>query len=157
MAKVASKYMLGLSATPDRKDGLRKVFEWYIGPMVYMTKDKNEDFVEVQLISYDCDDKAYCKEEKTFKWDACMPRMINNICEYYPRTKLMLDLVEKYYKENRKILILSDRREHLNLMEKYIHKKIAPNNVGQYVGGMKPNELRVYRIKILVWNIFYGK
>jgi hypothetical protein len=28
MAKVASKYMLGLSATPDRKDGLRKVFEW---------------------------------------------------------------------------------------------------------------------------------
>ena len=28
MPKVASKYMLGLSATPDRKDGLRKVFEW---------------------------------------------------------------------------------------------------------------------------------
>ena len=102
--------MLGLSATPNRKDGLRKVFEWYIGPIVYMTKDKNEDFVEVQLISYDCDDQAYCKEEKTFKGDACMPRMINNICEYYPRTKLMLDLVEKYYKENRKILILSDRR-----------------------------------------------
>ena len=26
-------------------------------------------------------------------------------------------------------------------MERYIHEKIAPNNVGQYVGGMKPNQL----------------
>ena len=28
MPKVASKYMLGLSATPNRKDGLKRVFEW---------------------------------------------------------------------------------------------------------------------------------
>ena len=39
MLKVASKYMLGLPATPNRKDGLRKVFEWFIGPIVYMSKD----------------------------------------------------------------------------------------------------------------------
>ena len=32
---MASKYMLGLSATPDRKDGLRKVFEWFIESMVW--------------------------------------------------------------------------------------------------------------------------
>jgi len=50
MQKVSSKYMLGLSATPNRKDGLRKVFEWYIGPIVYIDKKKNEDYVEVQLI-----------------------------------------------------------------------------------------------------------
>ena len=46
MMKVASKYMLGLSATPDRKDGLRRVFEWYIGPMVYKTEEKNKDYIE---------------------------------------------------------------------------------------------------------------
>ena len=40
MQKVSSKYMLGLSATPNRKDGLTKVFEWYIGPIVYITKIK---------------------------------------------------------------------------------------------------------------------
>ena len=154
MQKVASKYMLGLSATPNRKDGLRKVFEWYIGPIVYMTKGKNEDYVEVQLIPYDCQDEKYCKEEKTFKGDACMPKMINNICEYYPRTKLILNLVKKYYKESRKILILSDRREHLNLMERYIHEKIAPNNVGQYVGGMKPNQLHESQGKDIILGTF---
>ena len=154
MQKVASKYMLGLSATPNRKDGLRKVFEWYIGPIVYMTKDKNTDYVEVQLIKYDCDDENYCKEEKTFKGDACMPRMINNICNYYMRTKLILDLTKKYYKDSRKILILSDRRDHLNLMEKYIHENIAPDNVGQYVGGMKPNQLRISQDKDIILGTF---
>tara|TARA_Y100000389_G_scaffold22767_1_gene19469 strand:- start:6371 stop:7798 length:1428 start_codon:yes stop_codon:yes gene_type:complete len=154
MQKVSSKYMLGLSATPNRKDGLRKVFEWYIGPVVYMTKDKNEDYVEVQLIKYDSLDQNYCKEEKTFKGDACMPRMINNICEYYPRTKTILDLVDKYYKESRKILILSDRREHLNIMEKYIHENIAPNNVGQYVGGMKPSQLHHSQEKDIILGTF---
>ena len=39
MRKVASKYMLGLSATPKRKDGLQWVFESFIGPIVYQTKD----------------------------------------------------------------------------------------------------------------------
>ena len=40
MAKVASKYMLGLSATPKRKDGLSKVFEWYIGDIVFIFKKR---------------------------------------------------------------------------------------------------------------------
>ena len=43
MAKVQSKYMLGLSATPNRKDGLRKVFEWYIGNIAYITKETQDD------------------------------------------------------------------------------------------------------------------
>ena len=154
MQKVSSKYMLGLSATPNRKDGLRKVFEWYIGPIVYMTKEKNEDYVEVQLINYDCLDETYCKEEKTFKGDACMPRMVNNICGYYMRTKLILDLIRKYFKLGRKLLVLSDRREHLNLMEKYIHENIAPDNVGQYVGGMKPNQLRISQEKDIILGTF---
>ena len=40
LPKVASKYMLGLSATPNRKDGLRCVFEWYIGNIVYKSQEK---------------------------------------------------------------------------------------------------------------------
>jgi len=67
---------------------------------------------------------------------------------------MILNLVDKYYKESRKILILSDRREHLNIMQKYIHENIAPNNVGQYVGGMKPNELRDSQEKDIILGTF---
>ena len=35
LPKIGNKYLLGLSATPKRKDGLSKVFHWYLGPVSY--------------------------------------------------------------------------------------------------------------------------
>ena len=139
MRKVASKYMLGLSATPKRKDGLSKVFEWFMGDIVYLQKKKNEDYAEVQLIECKFSDEKYNKEELNFRKDPCMPKMINNICEYSPRTELIVSLVQKYFEEKRSILILSDRRGHLNQLAEMINK-FTPT--GFYVGGMKPDELR---------------
>ncbi len=49
MQKVASKYMLGLSATPKRKDGLSKVFEWYMGDIVYLQKKKMKTMLKFNL------------------------------------------------------------------------------------------------------------
>lgn len=138
MAKVASKYMLGLSATPKRKDGLSKVFEWYMGDIVYNQKKKNEDYAEVQLIDCDFEEEDYCKVELTYTKDPCMPRMINNICNYLPRTQLIIDLTIKHHKEGRNVLILSDRRGHLDLM----YKMLSDYSRGFYVGGMKPADLR---------------
>ena len=40
LPKIACLYNLGLSATPKRKDGLSKVFEWYLGDMVYQVKKR---------------------------------------------------------------------------------------------------------------------
>ena len=147
MAKVASKYMLGLSATPDRKDGLRKVFEWYIGPMVYSSKtDVNKDFIETRIYEYDNQgDTQYSKIDKIHTKNGpkpCMPKMINNISDCIHRNNFINEIVKTEYMTGRKILILGDRREYLNRTEKWIKDNIDPNIVGQYVGGMKPSELR---------------
>ena len=115
MAKVASKYSLGLSATPKRKDGLTKVFEWFIGPIVFSQTTKNEDYAEVQLIP-ESDDSLYNKIELNFRKEPCMPKMINNICNYLPRTQMIVDLIKRYNQLGRTILILSDRREHLQTL-----------------------------------------
>ena len=138
MAKVTSKFMLGLSATPKRKDGLSKVFEWFMGDIVYLQTKKNEDYAEVQLIECNFKDEKYNKEELNFRKDPCMPKMINNICAYIPRTEMIKELVIKYQKEGRYILILSDRRKHLD----DLYKMLKGYSVGYYVGGMKPDELR---------------
>ena len=147
MAKVASKYMLGLSATPDRKDGLRKVFEWYIGPMVYSSKsDVNKDFIETRIYEYDnIQDIQYSKIDKIHTKNGpkpCMPRMINNISDCIHRNNFINELIKTEYIKGRKLLVLGDRREYLNRTEKWIKDNIDPNIVGQYVGGMKPAELR---------------
>ena len=151
MRKVASKYMLGLSATPKRKDGLSKVFEWFMGDIVYLQKKKNEDYAEVQLIECKFSDEKYSKEELNFRKDPCMPKMINNICDYYPRTELIVSLVKKYHDEKRSILILSDRREHLNQLATIIK---GFSSFGFYVGGMKPDELRDSQEKDIILATF---
>ena len=138
MAKIARRYMLGLSATPKRKDGLSKVFEWYMGDIVYNQVKKNEDYAEVQLIDCNFNDEKYNKEEVNFRKEPCMPKMINNICNYLPRTENIIELTLQYNKLGRNILILSDRRGHLTCM----YDLLKGYSRGYYVGGMKPDELR---------------
>ena len=77
--------------------------------------------------------------------------MINNICEYYPRTELIVSFVKKYFEEKRSILILSDRRSHLNLLAKIINQF---TETGFYVGGMKPDELRESQKKDIILATF---
>jgi superfamily II DNA or RNA helicase len=153
MMKVASKYSLGLSATPNRKDGLRKVFEWYIGPMVYMTTDKNQDYIETRIHEYSSNDLSYCKEETLYSGKLCYPRMINNICSYQPRQQFILELILKEHKIGRKILILSDRREFLTIILDTLNEHIQ-GVAGLYVGGMKPNELRDSQNKDIILGTF---
>ena len=71
-----------------------------------------------------------------------MPKMINNISDCIHRNNFINEIVKTEYETGRKILILGDRREYLNRTEKWIKHNIDPNIVGQYVGGMKPAELR---------------
>ena len=155
MIKVASKYMLGLSATPDRKDGLRKVFEWYIGPMVYSSvKEKNTDYIETRLYEYYDEDPIYSKLELTFRKKPCMPKMINNLCNHHPRNLFINQLLLTEFKLGRKILILSDRREYLNHTLKWCHENIKEEVAGLYVGGLKPNELRDSQEKDIILGTF---
>ena len=154
MAKVASKYMLGLSATPDRKDGLRKVFEWFIGPMVYFTKEKNKDYIETRIYEYYDEDPIYTKLELLYNKKPCLPRMINNICDHVPRNIFINEIIKSEYEKGRKILVLGDRREYLNRTQKWCHENIQNNIAGQYVGGLKPSELRDSQEKDIILGTF---
>ena len=139
MQKVASANMLGLSATPKRKDGLQWVFEQFIGPIVYQTKDVVTDGVEVNVIDYYSDNSEYTKPCLMYTGKPCLPKIINNICAYQPRTILLLELSKKYYEMGRKVIILSDRRAHLDMMLAWLNHQNIPS--GLYVGGMKPFDL----------------
>ena len=91
------------------------------------------------------DDYQYSKIDKIHTKNGpkpCMPRMINNISDCIHRNNFINDLIKTEYEKGRKLLVLGDRREYLNRTEKWIKENINTNIVGQYVGGMKPAELR---------------
>lgn len=152
MRKVASKYMLGLSATPKRKDGLQWVFESFIGPIVYMTKDVVTDGVEVNVIDYYSDDINYCKECLNYMGKPVLPKVINNVCAFWERTLVVLDLTKKYFEMGRKVIILSDRRNHLDVMLEWLTQHNIPS--GLYVGGMKPFDLHESQEKDVILGTF---
>ena len=152
MRKVASRNMLGLSATPKRKDGLQWVFESFIGPIVYMTKDIVTEGVEVNIVDYYSDDPHYSKQCLTYMGKPCIPKIINNVCDYWERTKVILDLCKINYELGRKVIILSDRRNHLDIMLSWLLQAGIPS--GLYVGGMKPFDLHESQEKDVILGTF---
>jgi superfamily II DNA or RNA helicase len=144
------KYMLALSATPNRLDGLTKVLKWYIGDYVFIgQKVIDNNNVIVKQISYISKDPDYSKEVLNYNGKLNTARMINNIVEYEPRITLIIDLLAPLIEEGRKILILSDRRIHLTSL--YTH--IINNNIasaGYYVGKLKPHELKETETKDII-------
>lgn len=152
LPKVSSKFMIGLSATPNRKDGLSKVFEWFIGDVFLTIKRKNH-VVIVNKVTLNIKDPEYSKEITNFRNKVNLPTMITNLTEYHERNLVIFKIIKFLAENDRRILFLSDRREHLNLINNYVCK----NNictVGYYVGGMKATSLKESEEKQLILGTF---
>ena len=147
--KINCHCMLGLSATPKRKDGLSKVFEHFIGDYVYKQTEKETRKVNVNMIQLD-NRYSYCREIHNYNKQLNMPRMITNICEFEGRTNLIIELIKIIIKDHsRQILVLSDRKSQLGELYKIIStNKIC--SVGYYVGGMKELDLKMSESKRLI-------
>lgn len=152
LPKIASKFMIGLSATPNRKDGLSKVFEWFIGDVFLQIKRKSHT-VLINKITLNLKDEEYSKEVTNFRNKVNLPKMITNLTEYNERNKVIVKVIKHLVKNQRHILLLSDRREHLALIENYISKNEVCS-VGYYVGGMKAQSLKESEEKQLILGTF---
>jgi superfamily II DNA or RNA helicase len=144
LPKINSFYSLGLSATPNRTDGLSKVFYMYLGPMIYRLEKRVDKKIRVNVIRYIDRNEDYSKEETSVIGKACIPKMITNIVNHDARNHMIETLVYKLVHSNeaepRKILLLSDRRDHLENFYKRCSKFAS---VGFYVGGMKQKDLDI--------------
>tara|TARA_B100000035_G_C21021548_1_gene564263 strand:+ start:898 stop:2328 length:1431 start_codon:yes stop_codon:yes gene_type:complete len=150
LLKLNPRYHLGLSATVKRADNLSRIFEYYLGDISYRSKVDKKTNVEVRLMEYKCDDIRYCKEEVLWNGKLCRPRIINNICAWKPRTEFIMDIVYKCYDMGRKILVLSDRREHCLEMVRLANDKYKSDIAGAYIGSMKINELDESNKKMII-------
>jgi superfamily II DNA or RNA helicase len=138
--KLTSKYMLGLSATPERKDKLMYVINWCLGPILYKSDaaDKVDDKVKVQVIEFETDDVKFNEIIYNHAGVMFTSLMVNKLAEFEPRNKMLIELLEDVYEEKgRQILVLSDRVEHtktlLQMLPEHIQKE-----TGILSSGMKP-------------------
>lgn len=143
LLKVNSPYMLGLSATPNRKDGLTKVLKWYVGDMIHTVKSFDKNVVKVERYLLESSFAGYNEDVLNFRGKPQMATMVNNIANYGKRTEFMMKIILESLagSEKRQILVLSDRKQNLADMHKIATQK-GMTSVGYYIGGMKKDDLK---------------
>lgn len=150
--RIQTKHMLGLTATPTRIDGLSKVFEWSLGRIVYqIARRPKDDSVGVRVMRYVCDDDTYADTPVNWKGETVRARLINQIAAYKPRTSALVEWIAPQLKSEpgRRLLILSDRREHLMDFATMFAAQ-GFTSIGYYVGGMKQTDLDVSSTKQII-------
>ena len=149
--KTITPYMLGISATVDRKDGLTKILHMFIGPKIYSSKRKDADAVCVRGIEYVSKDDEFNETETDFRGNVKYSTMITKICEYGPRSDFILRVLKDLLVENPEcqIMVLAHNRSLLT----YLHNGIQYrgfSSVGYYIGGMKESALKETETKQIV-------
>ena len=149
--KTITPYMLGISATVERKDKLTNVLYMFIGDKIYEEKRENDDAVCVRAITYQTNDVAFNEVEVDFRGNTKYSSMIVKLCEYGPRSDFIVrvlgDLLEE--EPENQIMILCHNRSLLTyLFEAISHRNLT--TVGFYVGGMKQDKLQETEKKQIV-------
>lgn len=131
LPKIRSKYILGLSATPVRKDGLTKVFEYYTGKICYSEQRTNLNTVNIKKLMLSSDSEEY---ETLYMSNGLKNTsgMITALTKSINRNNFLIETISILMKEDRKILVLSDRREHLEQLYNLLDQKKIKNIKGEY-------------------------
>jgi len=91
--KLVTKYMLGLSATMNRKDGTTDVFKMFLGDVIHKAERKNDTLVEIRAINYKVDDDEFNETILDFRGKPQNSSMISKVCEYNRRTEFIINVL----------------------------------------------------------------
>lgn len=150
--QVPALLRLGISATPKRKDGREEVLEAHIGPVSVRS------VIPPMVPRIIRQESPWCVPQKRKlnamgqvvmdEWGEIQMtqiphspgkcgHIINMICEHHGRNKLITNFVSQSYKAGRKIIVQSDRKEHLvTLMSLASSQGVPQYHMTMYVGGL---------------------
>lgn len=151
LLKTITPYMLGISATVERKDKLTNLLYMFIGPKIYSEQRANEDLVSVRGIQYVSQDEDFNTVEYDYRGNTKFSSMIVKLCDYRPRSEFIVRIVKDLIEEkpDSQIMILAHNKSLL----KYLHDSINAESIataGYYIGGMKQKDLQITETKQIV-------
>lgn len=141
LANANCKYIVGLTATPERKDGLQMIMHLRLGKIVYQDKDRVEDNILLHRYLY----PRYIGVGKIDYSSNTYNQKIQNLVTDYDRNQLIVTDLTKCFKEKRHILLLSERVSHLKILKNML-KQVIPEQhiflVTGALGNMKDIDLK---------------
>jgi superfamily II DNA or RNA helicase len=152
--KIRARYTLGLSATPERKDGLSKVFKWFLGTTVYVLKECKKHSVQIHCHKYRNLSK---KEDRLFQskllWNGNLniSSMLTNISASESRNLFITRIIASILEDDRRnVLVLSSRISQLE----NLRQKCTTCPTGMYIGKMKKEELKLAEQAQLIFSTY---
>jgi superfamily II DNA or RNA helicase len=111
-----SKYMLGLSATPFRRDNLSKLIFWHLGDVHYKIDQgrlvESGDVLAAEVIVRETDFKPYFDPVNEYS------KMLSELVMDDQRNRLIASDIEKEVHNNDGVcLVLSDRKKHCETLQ----------------------------------------
>lgn len=143
-----ARYRLGLTATPRRKDGAQNVFYHHIGDILYSaTTSAMIPMIRKTFTDFGLKDGVTKRKQKIPVDRLNHTQIVSQIVSNANRNKQIGDLVAKATSIGRKVMVISERRTHLNELEKmvmsaaYQHDTPFDIRCDYYVGGRSEAEL----------------
>ena len=146
LIKTCSPFVLGLSATLNRKDGLRKVFEWFIGkPVIKLINNTDDNDIDVKYYHFTSNNPEYNRIETMFNGKISAVKMLGNVVSYKPRIQFIVEAIKENMTKERQLLVLSERKALLNdiytLLNNDGNNTDFDYTMGYYIGGMSQTKL----------------
>jgi len=149
--KIVTPYMMGLSATMNRKDGTTGVFKMFLGDVVFKGCRAEARNVTIRAIEYKSTDPEFNEVALDYRGNVMYSTMISKLCGYNRRCEFILSVLADMVSENSKqqIMILAHNKNILKYFyDAIVHRDIA--SVGYYIGGMKQAALKETESKQIV-------
>lgn len=156
--RIPAKLRLGISATPDRKDGKEEVLYAHIGRIRVRTEaTPMTPRIIRQESPWECPMRRKRNADGTVDLvpidhsAGAATHVIKLLANHHARNILIAKFVAAAYKKGRKILVQSDLKDHLDLLVPLISKHGVPMaEIAFYVGGMKQGEREVAKTKAVI-------
>ena len=140
-----SRYRIGVTATPRRKDGAERVFLDHIGPMLFVGEEQRLPFrVRRVWTGY----KPPKRGKAPLEGLAAKAMLLTLMVASSGRNAVITEQLVLAVRAGRKVIVLSERLDHLDRLDALLRSAWlaewgpAPTT-GKYVGGMTPAELEV--------------
>lgn len=137
--KLTTKYSVGLSATPNRKDKCDVIFQNHIGEILYTLKREKDEDIVVECVKLLIEDIPVTYD---YRGKVQYTTSVTQIMYLKERTARIVDMIIDFATKGRKVLVLSEYIKHLRDIKARIAVRIKElKGIKKYMNDKKYQEM----------------
>jgi superfamily II DNA or RNA helicase len=150
ITRFPAKYRLGLTATPERADGLWRVITSHISPRGPVLQAVSL-MPEIYILKTDVEVPPSLWDLAWLDDTAKRAKLVSALSTHRGRNEKILRYIIRAFNAGRKVLVISERRAQLDhFFKRLTEEAVGGDEVGSYVGGTKQAKLDIAAQKSIV-------